>query len=599
MATLVSPGVSVTVTDESFYIPASAPTVPLIFIATADEKLQPDGVSEAEGTYEYDVVRTVTSIAQSVQLYGNPRFLEDEGTGSQFHGDARNEYGLFALNQFLGVGARAYVVRANVNLNDNFDDIQDYWDRKILESKVVLENLINQFINEYNESNGLIPSSPGYKITVTGSEYAALAEEAMPWLDSVTGQFNFKNVHDEFMNDQTTGGTLPGLDIYGNGFNQIPTGEYPGLIRVANYISSYPTYPGSGTVTGEFTAQEGGDLLVALADDFKWTREFLNLTSLGANDAARRVAITTALQAQINAGSEAGRQLRSETYDYNLILCPGYHEVVDELLALATDIQEEALVIADTPVDKTPAEISNPATGWAATTARQRSVHVAYYYPWGLASNLDGKNVVVAPSGIALRTYAFSDNASYLWFAPAGLRRGVITGVSNLGYVSGQLGGPTEFVVTALNQGQRDALYDTNNPAGNINPLVFFPGNGFVVWGQKTSANAASAMDRVNVSRLIKYIKRQLRRNTLSFVFEPNDQLTRDNLKAVVDNFLGDLVVKRGLYDFATVCDESNNTPDRIDRNEMYIDVALKPVKAAEFIYIPIRILSTGAEFTF
>lgn len=599
MATLVSPGVSVTVTDESFYIPAAAPTVPLIFIATADEKLQPDGVSEAEGTYEYDVVRTVTSIAQSVQLYGNPRFLEDEGTGAPYHGDARNEYGLFALNQFLGVGARAYVVRANVNLNDNFDDIQLYWDNKILESKVVLENLINQFINEYNQSNGLIPSSPGYKVTVTGSEYSALAEEAMPWLDSLTGQFNFKNVHDEFMNDQTAGGTVPGLDIYGNGYSQVPTGSYPGLIRVANYISTYPTYPGGGTVTDEFTAQEGGDLLVALADDFKWTAEFLNLTSLGANDAARRVAITTALQAQINAGSQAGRQLRSETFDYNLILCPGYPEVVDEMLALVADIQDEALVIADTPVDKTPDEISNPATGWAATVARQRSVHVAYYYPWGLASNLDGKDVVVAPSGVALRTYAYSDNASYLWFAPAGLRRGIITGVANLGYVDGQLGGPTEFVATALNLGQRDALYDTNNAAGNINPLVFFPGNGFVVWGQKTSAPAASAMDRVNVSRLIKYIKRQLRRNTLSFVFEPNDQLTRDNMKAVVDNFLGDLVVKRGLYDFATVCDESNNTPDRIDRNEMYIDVALKPVKAAEFIYIPIRILSTGAEFTF
>lgn len=599
MATLVSPGVSVTVTDESFYIPASAPTVPLIFIATADEKLQPDNVSEAEGTYEFDVVRTVTSIAQSVQLYGEPRFLEDPGTGQQYHGDARNEYGLFALNQFLGVGARAYVVRANVNLDDDFDNIQDYWDRKITESKVVLENFINQFINEFNEANGLIPASPGYKITVTGAELVSLVEEAMPWLDPITGQFNFKNVHDEFLDDQTSSGTLPGLEIYGNGFSQLPTGDYPGFTRIAHFIGSYPTYPGGGTIAGEFTAQEGGDLLVAAADDFKWTREFLNLTSLGANDAARRVAITTALQAQINAGSEAGKQLRSETFDYNLILCPGYHETVDEMVALSVDIQEEALVIADTPVDRTPDGISNPGTGWAATTARQRSVHVAYYYPWGLASNLNGKDVCVSPSGIALRTYAFSDNASFLWFAPAGLRRGLITGVSNLGYVSGQLGGPTTFVPLALNLGQRDALYDSNNAAGNINPLVFFPGNGFVVWGQKTSASAASAMDRVNVSRLIKYIKRQLRRNTLSFVFEPNDQLTRDNLKALVDNFLGDLIVKRGLYDFATICDESNNTPDRIDRNEMYIDVALKPVKAAEFIYIPIRILSTGAEFTF
>jgi len=212
-----------------------------------------------------------------------------------------------------------------------------------------------------------------------------------------------------------------------------------------------------------------------------------------------------------------------------------------------------------------------------------------------LATNLDGKNVAVSAAGVALRTIAFSDDVSFLWFAPAGTRRGLITGISSLGYVDGTLGGPTTWVELNLNQGQRDALYQYA-PSGDINPLVFFPGDGFVVWGQKTSAADASAMDRVNVSRLMKYIKRQLRRNTNSFVFQPNDQLTRDNLKAVVDNFLGDLIVKRGLYDFATICDESNNTPDRIDRNEMYVDIAVKPVKAAEFIYIPIRIVATGAE---
>jgi phage tail sheath protein FI len=91
------------------------------------------------------------------------------------------------------------------------------------------------------------------------------------------------------------------------------------------------------------------------------------------------------------------------------------------------------------------------------------------------------------------------------------------------------------------------------------------------------------------------YIKRQLRKSAFPFVFEPNDQITRDNLKAAADGFLNDILAKRGLYDFVTLCDLSNNTPDRIDRNEMYLDVALKPMKAAEFIYIPIRVLSTGA----
>lgn len=156
MVTLVSPGVSVTVTDESFFIPVSAPTVPLFFIVTQDEKTRPDGITPADGTFEYDVIRTITSLQQSTNTYGIPNFLSDPGTNAPHHGDARNEYGLFALNQYLGIGNRGYVIRSNVNLNDNLDDIRDMWDRKILESKVVLENLVNEFIVEFNASNGLI-----------------------------------------------------------------------------------------------------------------------------------------------------------------------------------------------------------------------------------------------------------------------------------------------------------------------------------------------------------------------------------------------------------------------------------------------------------
>ena len=304
----------------------------------------------------------------------------------------------------------------------------------------------------------------------------------------------------------------------------------------------------------------------------------------GANDAARRVAVVRALQAAINENTD----IRSETYEYNLILCPGFPEVADELVNLAIDINEEAFVVCDTPMNLDPDRVVE----WAGTSNRQTSRNIAYYYPHGFASNLDGANVMCAASGVALRTIAYSDEVAELWFAPAGTRRGMVSGASTVGYVTGTLGTPTVFNEVALNQGQRDNLYKYFT---NINPIVFFPGRGLIVWGQKTSAPDASALDRINVVRLMMYIKRQLRKNTMSFVFEPNDQLTRDNLKAVVDSFLGDLLVKRGLYDFVTVCDESNNTPDRIDRNELYIDVALKPVKAAEFIYIPIRVVNTGA----
>lgn len=586
MATLVSPGISVTVTDESFFIPASAPTVPLIFIATADEKFQPDGVTPAEGTYEYDVIRTVTSLRQSTQLYGVPRFLEDSGTGEQYHGDARNEYGVFALNQFLGMGNRAYVVRTNVNLNDNIDDIHTMWDSKILDAKTVLENLINNFINEYNATNGLVTGgSPAAKVTVTATEWLSLVATAT---QDLFNSFSFSSIETNYIDDQSASP----LVVYANGYDQPATGTYSGLTYIANNIGGSPGYPGGGTVAGEFTPQEGGDLLSATADDFKYTVEFLTGTSLGANDSARRTAIVTAFQASINNNTE----LRSENFDYNLVLCPGYPEVVDELLTLVTDINEEALIIADTPMTLDPDGITNPSTGWAVTADRVLSSNVAYYYPSSFASNLDGTNVVVAASGTALRTYAYNDNVAFLWTAPAGTRRGIVTGISGLGYVSGTLGGPTTFVELSLSVGQKDALYQYA-ASGGINPIVFLPGTGFAIMGQKTSTGlTASSLDRVNVSRLIKYIKRQLRRHTVSFLFEPNDQLTRDNLKAVVDNFLGDLIVKRGLYDFASICDESNNTPDRINRNELYIDITIKPVKAAEFIYIPIRIVSTSEQ---
>jgi len=698
MATLVSPGVSVPVTDESFFIPAAAATVPLIFIATADEKVQTDGTSPAAGTYEHDVVRTVTSLKQSLELYGVPSFLEDV-SNNPLHGDARNEYGLFALNQFLGLGNRAFVVRANVNLDDNIETLRTSWNAKMVTAGTTIQILAQALIDEYNNVQGLIPADAGYKTTVDAAEFLSLAasstsdiwdlatfsgletdffdDAAFPaastngfqvvdFGNSITAAGNATGLLDDTtvytatitvdgtaypitvtgsaaqtftdlltqidtdlmtaatasldpsgsplladikITSATTGaaskisitdGTLfatlngyVGLDaavdgvtqdgplsVYADGYALPATGSYIGLDGIA------AAWTGGGSPnTTEWTPAEAVTTLTSAADDFKFTVEFKNITSLGANDAARRAAIVTAIQATVNANTE----VRSENFEFNLILAPGYHELVDELAALSADIGNEAFVIADTPMNMDASAV----VGWAGTTARQSSTDIAYYYPHGLASNIDGKNVFIAASGTALRTFTFSDNVSQLWFAPAGTRRGLVTGLTDIGYVSGDLGTATTFNTLHANPGQRDDLYKYFT---NVNPIVFFPGRGILIWGQKTSAPDASALDRINVSRLVKYIKRQLRKNTLSFVFEPNDQLTRDNLKAVVDGFLGDIVVKRGLYDFATVCDESNNTPDRIDRNEMYIDVAIKPVKAAEFIYVPIRVVATGAE---
>lgn len=578
MATLISPGVSVSVTDESFFVPAAASTVPLFLIATAEEKLQPNGVSVAIGSKENNVVRTLTSLTQSIQTYGVPRFLETLG-GEPLHGDARNEYGLFAVNQYLGVGNRCFVVRANVNLNDDRDVILSMWLKRIQDAAVSLEIATTAFINEFNAANSYVVGNANFKETVTRTELQTLTDEVMA---DVYQAYNFSSTL--FQGDFMDNSTATPLDVYDNAFTSI-TGSFIGFEGSALdwEANSGGTFIGKET---EWTPSEAGTFLTDLADDYAFTTQFLSYTSLGANDASRRSAIVTALQAAANSP-----ELRSESYEYNLIMCPGYYELVDEMVALATDIQEEALVVADTPMDLNADDVVT----WAMDSGRGRQYNnsVAYYYAHGLASNLDGKDVLCAASGIMSRVITVSDNNSQLWFAPAGANRGIVTGVSQMGHFSGVAGTPTKFVESVLALGQRDNLYKDGT---NINPITFLPGRGIVVMGQKTSAPVTSALDRVNVIRLLAYIRRQLRKSTFAFVFEPNDQLTRDNLKAMVDGFLNDIVVKRGLYDFATVCDDSNNTPDRIDRSEMYIDIALKPVKAAEFIYVPIRVLSTGAE---
>lgn len=617
MATLVSPGVSVTIVDESFYIPVSAPTVPLFFIATRSGKMQPNGITPAAGTNEHSVVRTVTSLGQSSQLYGIPYFWED--INGPHHGDSRNEYGLFSLNQFLGVGNRAFVVRANIDLTDASltfvrpDTIINTVPTFVGVGNGVLSAIADQSqtVVETITLTCIVGGIVASQFTVEGSQ-SGLIGVATNNHNFVSSRVNFTltngttnfSVGDKFVfsfvYSETT--SYNGFNpITGNGGFTTLTVDTLGVPETWTIAFTSPTaFSVTGSLSGPFTPGvvgtpydnnylnfqiDNGSTPFAIGDTFEITLITQTISNpLGANDAAKRVAIKTALQAEINSNTE----VRSETYEYNLIVAPGYPEVVDELLALSVAVMDEAFVVADTPLDKTPDQIAV----WALTSDRYNSSSVAYYYPWGLASNLDGKDVVCAPSGIALRTYAYSDNISYVWFAPAGARRGLVTGVSKVGYVTGTLGTATTFVESNLNQGQRDNLYEFFK---NINPIVFFPGRGILIWGQKTSATAASALDRVNVVRMLMYLKRSLRKGAFPFVFEPNDQITRDNLKAAADGFLNDILIKRGLYDFASLCDETNNTPDRINRNELWLDIAVKPVKAAEFIYIPIRVVSTSA----
>jgi hypothetical protein len=304
---------------------------------------------------------------------------------------------------------------------------------------------------------------------------------------------------------------------------------------------------------------------------------------------AQRKVVVKAMQSQLVANQE----ILNETNRFNICATPGYSECLDEMLSLSVNRKDTVFCIADAPMRL--AADATSTQNWATNAGNatengddgliSASSQAAVYYPHGLSTNLDGTTVMVPASHMALRTIAFNDSVAFPWFAPAGFQRGVVNNATSTGYLNATTG---EFQAVSLSEGQRDSLY-----LNKINPIGNFPGRGIAVFGQKTLNSVSSALDRVNVSRLVIYIREQLDDAVKPFLFEPNDEVTRANAKVVVDRLLAQLVQQRGLFDFVTVCDTTNNTAARIDRNELYIDIAVQPVKAVEFIYIPIRIQNT------
>jgi phage tail sheath protein FI len=213
------------------------------------------------------------------------------------------------------------------------------------------------------------------------------------------------------------------------------------------------------------------------------------------------------------------------------------------------------------------------------------SEYMGVFYPSGLTTDNSGNNIVVPPSHMMMRVLANNDNVGFPWFAPAGTRRGVVDNATSVGYIDSE----GEFETISVTESVRTSMHEVK-----VNPITFFSGSGIVNFGNLTKTAASSALDRINVARLAVYLRTQLDAIGKPFIFEPNDELTRNEIKAAIESFLLELVGQRALYDFLVVCDDTNNTPTRIDRNELYVDIAIEPVKSVEFIYIPLRIKNTG-----
>jgi hypothetical protein len=305
---------------------------------------------------------------------------------------------------------------------------------------------------------------------------------------------------------------------------------------------------------------------------------------------AQRSFVVSAFKSLIDA-NQAIRD--TDTLTYNLIATPGYPEAIQNMISMNVDRGLTAFVVGDTSFRLKPTGTELQAYGLNSNGAFDNgdvglvsyNEYMATFYPSGYTNDLTGNYIVVPPSHMMLRTIAVSDQKSYPWFAPAGIRRGVVDNATSVGYLENG-----EFKTTALPQNIRDVMASVK-----INPIATITGAGIINFGQYTRANAASALDRINVARLVCYLRRQLDVLARPFLFEPNDKITRNEIKNAVQSLLLELVGQRALYDFIVVCDESNNTPARIDRSELWVDVAIEPVKAVEFIYIPVRLVNTGA----
>ena len=204
----------------------------------------------------------------------------------------------------------------------------------------------------------------------------------------------------------------------------------------------------------------------------------------------------------------------------------------------------------------------------------------AIYWPWvQVFSTADGKDIWLDPVTYGARQMTYTDNVSEPWFAPAGLRRG-------------KLAKPTQVEVK-LNRGDLNTLQGTGN---NINPIVNFDGDGIVIWGQKTSQRESTALDRVNVMRLVIVLRKIILRATRRFVFEPNDRFLWAEIENLLNPILDDIGNRRGLTEFRVRCDDTVNTGIRIDRNELWCRVIFKPVKSAEKLFFELNLTSQSAD---
>jgi hypothetical protein len=267
----------------------------------------------------------------------------------------------------------------------------------------------------------------------------------------------------------------------------------------------------------------------------------------------------------------------TDDYKFNVLFTPGLYDAdyAGQISTIVTNTQNRGdnIFVLD------PVAYNKTVSAVVAQASARNTSYAAEYWPWCQVIDPSTGNIVWCPASTVIAgVYAYNDTVAEPWFAPAGINRGGLSQV-----VRAEI---------KLSQTNRDTLY-----TGKVNPIATFPGQGVVVYGQKTLQTAASALDRVNVRRLLISLKSYISQVANNLVFEQNTIATRNNFLSQVNPYLTSVQQRQGLYAFKVIMDDSNNTPDVIDRNELVGQIYLQPTKTAEFIYLDFNVTPTGASF--
>jgi hypothetical protein len=474
------------------------------------------GGSVASSTIPTFVLETLsTGVVMNNEASGSPAVLSD---GSLFSGSADNVRWEIQ-NANTSSGTFTLLVRQG---NDNSN------------SPSVLETFTNVSLD---------PNQPNYLEAIVGNQTKQVIKDA-------DGNFYIRTSGDypnnsRYVRVSQVNYTTPNyFDNAGNAKNE--------------YTASIPVN-GSGSRGGAFGGAEGDDV-----------------NSVG-NTLFQNIGSTTQGLVANNYATASDLLSNKDEYDFSLLATPGliqalHSSAVGDFISLAEE-RGDCFYITDLkPYASTLSSVTNQAAGLDTNYA-------GAYWPWvQVLSQETGKRVWVPASTIMPGVYAFNDNVSAEWFAPAGLTRG---GLGNVLQAERKLS-PTD----------RDNLY-----AGKVNPIATFPNIGVAAFGQKTLQKKASALDRINVRRLLIALKRYIGNVAENLVFEQNTTVTRNAFVSTVTPYLESVQQKQGLYAFKVVMDESNNTADVIDRNQLVGQIYLQPTKTAEFILLDFNILPTGVSF--